>query len=182
VSRAQLEQWLDRIDGSPFTSRVTLPAELVLGFWVAPLPALRLEANLVNTHWSSYEASLEGHVVDGQSTGSMQLSLGWKDTFAVRLAVEGDLSPSVTLGAGYAWEPSPIPESTWRTPFAFRGDASVYGLGVTLRRAALSVDLGVSWHRYATVESAVVHPRFGRRHSTFASDARLAALSLRHRF
>lgn len=182
TARGELEQWLERIDGSPLTSRARLPAELVLGVWVAPVPSLRIEANLVNVRWSSYAASLEGHVVDGQSTGSMTLGLGWEDTFAVRLAVEGDISRSVTLAAGYAREPSPIPETTWHTPFAFRGDADIYGLGVTLHRATLSLDLGVSWHRYATVESGVSHPRFGQRESTFASDARLVGISLRQRF
>ena len=121
-----------------------LPWELAGGAWVAPYPELRLELDLVWAGWSDFEQSF-GPRPAGATT-DVQRS-GWDDTLSIRLGVEGDLTDDLALGAGVALEPSPVPDNRVDPAF-FRGDATVYALGLSYSFPQLSFDLGYSFHDY----------------------------------
>jgi long-chain fatty acid transport protein len=78
----------------------------------------------------------------------------WEDTLSVRVGAEmrfghaGDTGETGwSMGAGLAWEPSPVPDATLEPGFP-RGDAYVLSLGGSYGFQGLTFDLGYSYWLY----------------------------------
>ena len=146
--RADLERLLDRSIG--VSQSLELPPELATGIWFAPYPELRMELDLVLTSWGDFAQTFEQRGSPGPGipapTTDVQRS-GWDDTLSVRLGLEGDVTDALTLAAGAAWEPSPVPDRR-ADPAFFRGDATIYAVGLTYSFPRISFDLGYSFHDY----------------------------------
>jgi long-chain fatty acid transport protein len=137
-----------------------LPSELAGGLWFAPYPELRVELDLVWTNWSDFRQTFESRArpLPGPPTptppSTVQRS-GWDDTLSVRLGIEGDVTGGLSLAAGAAWEPSPVPDRRVDPAF-FRGDATIYSVGLTYSFPWLSFDLGYAFHDFDDRASTVV--------------------------
>jgi len=156
------EDDLARFLGGPIgiEQSIDLPSELATGVWFAPYPELRAELDLVWTSWGDFRQTFEprgGATVPGPTPtppSTVQRS-GWDDTLSVRLGLEGDVTDALTLAAGAAWEPSPVPDNRVDPAF-FCGDATVYAVGLSYSFPWLSFDLGYSFHDYDDRDSLVV--------------------------
>lgn len=178
-----LEQFL----GGPVgvSQSLELPPELAAGVWFAPYPELRVELDLVWAQWGDFVQTFElrGPSVPGANPTNVQRS-GWDDTMSVRLGLEGDVTDALTLAAGAAWEPSPVPDRR-ADPAFFRGDATVYAVGLTYNFPWLSFDLGYSFHDYDDRGVAVIDRTFpGQRsvHGVFSTREQVWGVSARWRF
>jgi long-chain fatty acid transport protein len=136
----------------PGRSRLSfeLPAEVRLGAWIAPYPELRFEADLALRRWSDLDSIDVLLVVPvAQPLGSLSeirtfpVSAGWDDTLSLRLGVEGDLDERWSVGAGIAYEPSPVPDNP--DPGFPRGTATVYSVGGSYHLPQISFDLGYAF-------------------------------------
>jgi long-chain fatty acid transport protein len=148
---AEFEAQLIDFLGDPVGVRqsLELPPELAGGVWFAPYPELRVELDLVLTSWGDFAQTFEQRGGAGPLPGpttDVQRS-GWDDTLSIRLGLEGDVTDALTLAAGAAWEPSPVPDRR-ADPAFFRGDATIYAVGLTYSFPRLSFDLGYSFHDY----------------------------------
>lgn len=181
VASENLSRVLEGIDGLPFTTSLDLPAELAGGVAFAPLPWLRLEADLVYTVWSRFEERRDGLDFSGNPFPGQALVEGWEDTLSVRGAAEASLGRSFTVAGGVAREPSPLPgerfDSSW-----FRGDATVYGLGLSFHRGRWHLDAAYARQSSDDSRDELTIPRFGTRSSTWTSEVALSSLSLRRLF
>jgi long-chain fatty acid transport protein len=136
---------------SSIDQALDLPWELRAGGWIAPYPELRVELDLTLQAWSEFEQRSSGPGGPGSPVAVVQRG-GWDDTLGVRLAVEGDVSDTVSLFGGVAYEPSPVPSGRLDPGFP-RGDALVYAAGLTWNFPLLSFDLGYSYHDHDSVSS-----------------------------
>jgi long-chain fatty acid transport protein len=158
-----------------------LPWEARTGVWVAPYPELRMELDVAMAGWSTLDATHTTYSPDPFVPGGANLAVtetrqrSWKDTTSVRLGVEGDLTDHWTLSGGLGWEPSPVPSSTLEPGFA-RGDAIVYGLGMTYRIKRIAFDVGYSYfqHSKRRVSGQESDPRV---RSTYESRGQVFAIS-----
>ncbi len=125
-----------------------IPGELAAGLWYAPYPELRLEFDLSYQTWSSLENNDLTFDPDAFGDGpTVRTPRDWKDTTALRLGIEGDLTDSLMLFGGIASEPSPVPTSTLEPGFP-RGDATVYAAGFSYSFPKISFDLAYSYFDY----------------------------------
>lgn len=123
-----------------------MPLQADAGVWFAPYPELRVEIDAALAQWSSTDnrsVFFPGGVAAEHLTVRDR---DWKDTLAVRLGVEGDLTDALTVYGGIALEPSPVPARTLEPGFA-RGDATVYAVGASYSFPTISFDLGWSMHQ-----------------------------------
>lgn len=188
IVRTDLQRLLDRPIG--VRQSLELPPELAGGVWFAPYPELRVELDLVLTSWGDFAQTFEQRGSGGGGGGlpgpttDVQRS-GWDDTLSVRLGLEGDVTDALTLAAGAAWEPSPIPDRRIDPAF-FRGDATVYAVGLSYSFPWLSFDLGYSFHDYDDRGAVVVDRSFPGPPTAvageFSTREQLWAVSARWRF
>lgn len=127
--------------------RFELPRRVRTGVWIAPYPELRIELDAVYSGWSS----LGNTDVVLRSTQLANFVIpqerNWDDTVSLRLGVEGEISEAWSIGAGLAWEPSPVPDKTAEPGFS-RGDAIVYAIGGTYNLPTVSIDVGYSFYDF----------------------------------
>jgi len=179
-AQSNLTALIADIGGRPFSTRLDLPPELAVGGWHAFSPALRVELDLVYTAWSDFEERRDGEDFSGNPYPMQVLIDGWDDTLAVRLGVERDWGEKVTLSAGVAVEPSPLPAGRVGSDW-FRGDATVYAVGASFAAGALTWDVGYSYHDHDATKRTVVRPRFGTQDSRYESETQVVSVSLRAR-
>jgi long-chain fatty acid transport protein len=125
-----------------------IPRELAVGLWYAPYPELRFEFDASYQTWSSLENS--DITFDPNAFGdgpTVRTPRDWKDTTALRLGIEGDVTDSLTLFGGVASEPSPVPGNTLEPGFP-RGDATVYAAGFSYNFPQISFDMAYSYFQY----------------------------------
>ena len=183
-----LEDDLQRFLGGPVgvSQSLELPPELATGIWFAPYPELRTELDLVWTQWGDFVQTFEqrgGTTIPGPVRTEVQRS-GWDDTLSVRLGLEGDITDALTLAAGAAWEPSPIPDRRVDPAF-FRGDATIYALGLSYSFPWLSFDLGYSFHDYDDRGAVVIDRTFPGQQTvngSFSTREQVWSASARWRF
>ncbi len=158
-----------------------LPAELGAGIWFAPYPELRVELDLVDTFWSDFSQTAAFSGAPGIATTDVQRS-GWDDTLGVRLGLEGDVTDALALSAGFALEPSPVPDHRVDPAF-FRGDDTVYSVGASYDFPQISFDVGYSLHNFSERHvTGQEGPSVAALPSTYTARASVWAASARWRF
>jgi len=155
-----------------------LPPELASGIWFAPYPELRLELDVVLTSWSEFTQTLD---TGAAGVPSNVQRAGWDDVVSIRLGLEGDVTDALSLSGGVALEPSPVPGARVDPAF-FRGDATVYSIGLSYAFPQLSFDLGYSLHEHDDVTVLAQEPFAPNVRGTYASDDQVWAVSARWRF
>jgi long-chain fatty acid transport protein len=140
-------------DGDVRTS-VTLPAMLVLGVGVEPVPAWQIELDADWRGWSSYE-HLNLTLPDGQVQSSAK---NWEDSFTVRLGTEYTFAERWSARLGAIWDQTPIPTSTldFQLPDADRIDFSA-GFGAQIS-PLLHADVSVLYVLPVDRETAMENP------------------------
>jgi len=145
---------------APGSSRLSeeLPARLAAGVWWAAGERLKLELDAELARWSAADAPVAtdepGKLGPGFEIGRRA---GRDDTVSVRAGAEIVLSPAWSLGAGVAYEPSPVTASAI-DPGAPRGDAWVYAAGAGWAVGWLRFDLGWSYHDFSDQPALAQEP------------------------
>lgn len=99
---------------SAASTTITLPDSLCLGVAWKPIEALTLEFDAERTGWSSYD-KLE---IAFDSSSKLDVFNGnpspknWKDVWAYKVGGQYAYNKNIDLRAGYAYDNSPIPDST----------------------------------------------------------------------
>jgi long-chain fatty acid transport protein len=167
-----------RLVGGSTRQSFELPAETRTGFWVAPYPELRLELDLVWMAWSGVDSTTTSYDPDVFGDGpTVTTPRNWDDTLSARLGAEGDLGDHWTLSGGIAREPSPVPAATLEPGFA-RGDAMVYGVGMTYRIRNIAFDLAYSFHQYDDRSAGNQEPLNPSRRGTYESRDQVFGFSI----
>ncbi len=121
-----------------------LPDQFTGGIWIAPYPELRLEIDGDFQRWSGLPDSVVTFSPDAFGFGPEVKLRDWKDTFSLRLGIEGNLTDAVALFGGIGFEPSPVRNVEPGFP---RGDTTVYAAGLSYNFPQLSFDLAYSLHQ-----------------------------------
>lgn len=162
----------------------SLPAELRGGAWVAPYPELKVELDVSLRNWSSLDDS-EIFVTSSTDPARNPVVVvhrrDWKNTVALRLGAEGEINESWSVGAGIAYEPSPVADATLEPGFP-RGDAMVYSIGGSYNLEKLSFDLGYSFHDRDDRQQTGLEADNPTRHATFSGRDQVWAVNARWRF
>jgi len=178
---------LDAILSSRFASgsvseSFKIPQELRGGIWYAPYPELRFELDASYQTWSdvgttdvTFNPNAFG---DGPTVHTVR---NWKDTTALRLGIEGDLTDNFSLFGGIASEPSQVPGGTVEPGFP-RGDATVYGAGFTYNFPQISFDMAYSYFSYSNRGAANQEVLNPSRTGTYTSREQRWGASVRWRF
>jgi long-chain fatty acid transport protein len=126
-----------------------IPQELRGGIWYAPYPELRFEFDASYQTWSDLGTTDITFNPNAFGDGpTVHTAREWKDTTALRLGIEGDLTDHFSLYGGIASEPSAVPGGTLEPGFP-RGDATVYGAGFTYNFPQISFDMAYSYFSYS---------------------------------
>jgi long-chain fatty acid transport protein len=136
---------------APGSSRLAeeLPARLSAGVWWAAGERLKLELDAELARWGSVEVPVVTDEPEKLGPGfEIARRAGREDTLSVRLGAELALSSAWSLGAGVAFEPSPVTASAV-DPGAPRGDARVLCVGAGWSAGWLRFDAGWSYHDLA---------------------------------
>jgi long-chain fatty acid transport protein len=160
-----------------------IPWEARTGLWVAPYPELRFELDVAYQNWSSLPDTQIVYDPSPFQAGGAESHVtprNWKNTTSLRLAVEGDLSSSLTLFGGISYEPSPVRDDTLEPQFP-RGDAYVYAAGFSYNFPQVSFDAAYAQHMHENrnVTGQEQNPTIPGRYS--ASD-KVWSISARWRF
>ena len=86
-----------------------VPESVTFGVMVKPIDRLSLEADVVWTHWSAYQALTMNY--DPKLLGvysSVSSTKNWNNTWRFQFGAEYALTDSVDLRAGYVYDQSPI--------------------------------------------------------------------------
>ncbi|MEO8504952.1 MAG: outer membrane protein transport protein [Acidobacteriota bacterium] len=134
------------LDTHPYELRFETPPQATAGVWIAPYPELRVELDAALNAWSRTD---NRYAYFPNGIGAAAISFKdrkWRDTLSLRLGVEGDLTDTISVFGGLAFEPTPVPLSTIEPGFS-RGDAMVYALGASYNFPQISFDIGWSLHQ-----------------------------------
>lgn len=159
----------------------TLPWEARGGTWFAPYPELRIEVDLAYANWSSLESTTVSFSPDPVGQGPDVTRRDWKDTLSLRLGLEGELTDSLQLFGGVAWEPSPVPGNRVEPGFP-RDDALVYGAGFSYNFPKISFDLAYSFHDHGGRGASGQEPLAPDRSGSYVSREQVWGFSARWRF
>jgi long-chain fatty acid transport protein len=127
-------------DGDAETE-ITMPAILEVGWTNRSVQDLTVSLDLQWIGWSSFDELNIDFENNTPAVGDSNNPRDWKNTLAIRLGAEYQTrQPGVTLRAGYAYDPTPVPDKTVDTllPDSDRHDVSV-GLGY--KSGPFSLDL-----------------------------------------
>jgi long-chain fatty acid transport protein len=159
-----------------------IPRELRTGIWVAPYPELRLEFDVAWQSWSSLDDT--AITFDPQPVPENETVVtrrDWKDTYNLRLGVEGDITDAFALYGGVSYEPSPVPGKTLAPDFP-RGDAMVYALGASYSFPWISFDLAYSLHDHDGQRTGIAEPLNPGVRGSYSARDKVWAVSVRRRF
>lgn len=128
------------LDEAPVEMRFDLPPEVVAGAWTALGSRVRAEVDVIWRAWSETDGTTTTFSFTRQPQTIVVVPLGWEDVVASRAGLEWSVGPRWSLGAGIAYEPSPVPSDRADRAYPI-GDAWELsaGVGVRFRRAALDV-------------------------------------------
>jgi long-chain fatty acid transport protein len=122
------------------------PRQVAFGIAGEPLEGWTLIGDVVYINWSAYRPPFPKIEIDYSYLSGITIDkpyippvpdVGFKDTLVPKIGVEYHLDRRVTVRAGYAFEPSPVPEQTGETNI-LDGDKQVVsaGWGIILNRGA----------------------------------------------
>jgi long-chain fatty acid transport protein len=128
-----------RVDAVIDFHEVFAPMELAFGVWGAPVPELALSGDVVWSEWSTFR-TIHDRVP----------SPAFDDVVSVRLGAEVRPAPHWTLRAGWAFEPTPVPEQRGVSNYV-DSDRHVLGIGagIDLERlgsARVRIDVHARFH------------------------------------
>ncbi len=96
---------------------LTFPPSLTWGIAYGNLKPFTFEFDTTWTGWSSYDAlqvKLDNPIpVNGVSTSVITTPKNWHDAFAFRFGVNYQLTESIKLRAGYIYDLTPVPDTTF---------------------------------------------------------------------
>jgi long-subunit fatty acid transport protein len=134
--------------------RNSFPSMLTAGGAWDVTPQWRLAGQLERWGWRDAFSSLPITLTNGtngvinslvgSSTIEEVVPLDWKNQLVRRVGAEFACRPSVTVRAGYAFSPSPVPTDTL-TPMTAAIVEHTLGFGVGLVQGKTHVDIGVQW-------------------------------------
>ena len=155
---------------------VTLPDALTLGVAFRPTEKLTLEFDADRTGWSSFN-KLELHFgAPLAAFNNKPDAKNWEDVWAYRLGAQYAATKNLDLRAGYAYDSSPVPDSTL-DPILPDADRHNFSIGSGLHNEFGSIDLAYMWVHW--VDRTVANAKEA---GTFKSDAHLFAVSVTYKF
>jgi len=154
---------------------ITLPDALSLGVAWKPNDRLTLEFDVERTGWSCFK-DLTTTFGAPLTPLTQTLPKNWKDVWAYRLGAQYAVTPKVDLRAGYAFDTSPVPDSTLG-PELPDADRHNFSFGTGMHNDFGSVDVAYMWVHLVdrTVSNALESGRF-------KSDYQLVAMSVTLKF
>lgn len=172
-----------RLETGSTRQRFELPWETRTGVWIAPVPEVELELDLVYQGWSRIDRTrltVRPDPFTNRPRAVESTPRDWDDTVSVRLGGELRITPRWTAMAGIAYEPSPVPTETLEPGFP-RGDSVVTGIGFTYSTGGIALDLGYSFHVFDDRRARGQEPRdpsvtgeYSSRNQVWAASARWA--------
>jgi len=166
---------------APFGIRheLELPEQVTAGLWFAAGERTHLELDVELARWSAADGLRAIDAASGDEIARLTPERDWSDTVGVRVALEHRHRSGWRLGAGLAWQESPVPDSTRGFDFPY-GDARVAALGASYDFPGLSFDLGWSYHESAEADADRFATDAGT--SSFVATAQVFSVSARWRF
>jgi long-chain fatty acid transport protein len=170
----------DPVRFGPFGVRheLALPETLAGGLWLAAGERTRVELDVALTRWSAADDWRARDAASGAELTAFVPPRRWRDTTALRAAVEHELPSGWRLGAGIALEESPVPDATRGFDLPY-GDARVLALGASYDFPEIGFDLGWSYHR--SEDAAADRFAAGAETTRFRSTAQVFSVSARWR-
>jgi long-chain fatty acid transport protein len=168
---------------STASTDITLPDSLTLAVAWKPVEKLTLEFDAERTGWSSFE-KLDIHF-DSNNLSAFNNNpspKNWKDVWAYRFGAQYAVNKKLDLRAGYAYDETPIPDSTVgpELPDANRHNVT-FGLG--LHNDFATLDLAYMWvHFVDRTSNNQDNVALTGQNGTFKSDAHLFGTSLTVKF
>jgi len=162
---------------STASTSITLPDAITLGVAWKPVEQLTLEFDAERTGWSSYnKLELKFQAPMAAAFNNKPDAKNWEDVWAYRFGAQYAVTPKFDLRAGYAYDNSPIPDSTL-SPELPDADRHNFSIGSGLHNEFGSIDLAYMWVHWLdrTVANA-------KQAGTFKSDAHLFAVSVTYKF
>lgn len=155
---------------------ITLPDALTLGVAWKPVDRLTLEFDADRTGWSSYKQLELKFGSELAAFNNKPDAKNWEDVWAYRFGAQYAVTPKLDLRAGYAFDSSPIPDSTL-SPELPDADRHNFSIGSGLHNEFGSIDLAYMWVHW--VGRAVANEKQA---GTFKSDAHLFAVAVTYKF
>ncbi len=119
---------------------VTVPAPAVLTFSAAyTIDKWTFDFTVDKTFWSEYKR-LDFNF---ETLPNISLTKGWKDTIALRIGVDYQFTPALTLMAGFSYDKNPVPDTTvgFELPDS---DAMLFSLGAKYKlNECLEIGAGI---------------------------------------
>jgi long-chain fatty acid transport protein len=168
---------------STASTDITLPASMILASAYKPTEKLTLEFDAEWTGWSSFD-KLDIHFNNPQLSAfnNKPSPKNWKDVWAYKFGAQYALNKKLDLRAGYAFDESPIPDSTLgpELPDTDRHNLS-FGMG--LHNDFATLDLAYMWVKFVdrtsnNQDNALLTGQNG----TFKSDAHILGASVTVKF
>jgi long-chain fatty acid transport protein len=159
-----------------------LPPTASVGLWWGITDSLKLEGDVVWSGWAALDRTTIDLAQDPYSHGyfpapqALDRPRDWEDVVSLRLGAEWTLSPIWALGAGFAFEPSPVPDETLEPGYS-QGDTTVVAFGASCNLEGLSFDVGYSFHQSDDREGEIYYSSPG----TFSGRAQVFSISARWR-
>lgn len=168
---------------STASTDITLPDQLNLAVAWQPTDKLTLEFDADRTGWSSFDKlQIAFDSPQFAAFNNQPSPKNWKDVWSYKVGGQYALSDLIDLRAGYAYDFSPVPDSTLgpELPDADRHNVA-FGLGIHNGRTAL--DLAYMWVHFVdrTVNTQNMQTLTGE-NGTFKSDAHLFGANLTVKF
>jgi long-chain fatty acid transport protein len=183
LSTPELERVLaDRYAKGSTRQSFEIPRELRTGVWAAPYPELRIEFDVAWQSWSSIDDTAITY--DPQPVPELPTVVtrrDWKDTYNLRLGIEGDITDAFALYGGVSYEPSPVPAKNLLPDFP-RGDAMVYALGASYSFPKISFDLAYSLHDHDSQRAGLAELGHPGVRGSYSSRDKVWSASVRRRF
>jgi long-chain fatty acid transport protein len=169
--------------GSSASTDITLPDSLSLAVAWQPVDKLTLEFDAERTGWSAFKKlQISFDSPQFAAFNNKPDAKNWEDTWAYKVGSQYALTNMIDLRAGYAFDTSPIPDSTLgpELPDADRHNLS---LGLGIHNSNTTLDLAYMWVHFVdrTVNNQDLQTLKGE-NGTFKSDAHLFGANVTIKF
>ncbi len=163
-------------------TEVRLPPTLSGGLAVQATDNLVLETDVTWTGWSSYRdlTVVFDHLM-GASGVESTAAKDWVDVFAYRLGLEYRLSEEYVGRAGYAYDRSPVPDST-RDPSLPGADRHDLTVGLGYHAWGWQLDASYLYAIFTDAPSSLESAQNGNLAGSYETTAHVFAMSLGMRF
>ena len=154
-----VQQVLAALPDQSASTALKMPAQFVVGVSVHATPRLTVVADYQWVDWSVFDAvTLD---FEAPSTPDERLIQNYRDTGALRLGSDYELSPALRLRAGYAYTQAAAPDTTVTPllPEARRNHLTA-GVGWNLR-SNMSLDVAYQFVAHQDRRGRTVNPRSG---------------------